>query len=384
MTARAEDNGPTTPTDLPPWASHRLLQPVVTATYWFDPGRGTRPYSTSIRFSGHRTDVSGKPRSGDTFVKLETIEPVIPGSGPVAVTTRVRGVNPGQWAVVAKPVSDRGRRSPGPHRSIAPLNARARPKGLLRSKGNPIVGGAVEATTRLGPLATAPGIIAGAWPGFVATGVVIAVGLLIIVGRSLGLPVGRAVGVALGASIAGAVGSRLWYLALERGRVGVAATQGLCIQGFIVGLVAAGLVGLAFTDMSPGLFLDAVTPGLFFAMVLGRQGCFFTGCCSGRPTAARWGIWSSNGRVGVRRVPTQQLESLLCLVIGSTTLFVALGSDRAGRGGIFIGAAAAYTVGRQVLFGLRAEPRRTKFGRPTTMAVATVLLAVDVVLLAPS
>lgn len=364
------------------WAMHHRLRPAVTATYWFDVDVRSQGKPVDIRFTGHRTGVRGKPGAGDTFVKTERVASVVPCSGPLAVTTRVRDLNPGHWSVSAKPVSGRGR-GPSPHPARPQPAARQhRIMGLLWSKGNPIEAGSVELSTRPGPLATAPGIIVGSWFGFVAVGVVVAFVLLVAIGRRLDIPAAPAVGVAVAASIAGAVGSRLWYVALQRGRVHGPRNQGLCIQGFITGMVMVGLGGLALTDIAVGRFLDALTPGLFFAMALGRQGCFFTGCCGGRPTASRWGVWSSDGRVGARRIPTQQMESLLCLSIGVVTLLLAVPADQAGRGGLFVGAMAVYTLGRQALFGLRAEPRRTSSGRILTISAATVVLVADFVVLA--
>jgi len=113
-------------------------------------------------------------------------------------------------------------------------------------------------------------------------------------------------------------------VALNRGKVQGIPSQGLCIQGFIVAAVAVLIAGLALAGLPVRTFLDISAPGLFFAMAIGRQGCFLHGCCVGRLTASRWGIWASDGRVGGRRAPTQQLESLACLVIGLAALLLVL------------------------------------------------------------
>lgn len=39
--------------------------------------------------------------AGDKFVQDETIEDVVSGSGPISLTARVRGINPGEWVVTA-------------------------------------------------------------------------------------------------------------------------------------------------------------------------------------------------------------------------------------------------------------------------------------------
>src|SRR5438309_5232295 len=78
------------------------VQEILAVTYWFDPAPHPGPYPVTVRFSGRRVDVLGRLQSGDRFVQDETIEEVVPGSGPISLTTRVRGINPGEWLVTAR------------------------------------------------------------------------------------------------------------------------------------------------------------------------------------------------------------------------------------------------------------------------------------------
>ena len=75
---------------------------VLTPTYWLDPGQAGEPFSATVRFSGRRTDVTGKPQPRDSFWQEETVNGIVPGSGPVAITAEVRGINPGEWTVTAR------------------------------------------------------------------------------------------------------------------------------------------------------------------------------------------------------------------------------------------------------------------------------------------
>src|SRR2546430_6219841 len=77
-------------------------QQILAVTYWFDPAPHMGPYPITVRFSGRRIDVKGRLSPGDRFVQDETIEEVVPGSGPISLTTRVRGINPGEWLVTAR------------------------------------------------------------------------------------------------------------------------------------------------------------------------------------------------------------------------------------------------------------------------------------------
>ena len=130
-----------------------------------------------------------------------------------------------------------------------------------------------------------------------------------------------------------------------------------------------------------GVFLDATAPGLLLAMAVGRIGCFFVGCCGGPLTASRWGVWSSDQRVGARRIPTQLLESALALSLGLGAL-VAILLHRTADGALFVGSLAAYTLVRQGILLLRAERRKSKLGRPITVALSALVLIAAVVWLA--
>jgi hypothetical protein len=77
-------------------------QQILAVTYWFDPSPHSGPYPVTVRFSGRRVDEKGRLSPGDRFVQDETIAEVIPGSGPISLTARVRGINAGSWAVTAR------------------------------------------------------------------------------------------------------------------------------------------------------------------------------------------------------------------------------------------------------------------------------------------
>lgn len=370
----------------PEWVN-ALLAPTVAATYWFDPGERGRPYTARIRFRGRRLGIDRRPEPGDRFEQVETIESVVPGTGPVAVTTRVFGVNPGEWAVTAEPLLDpRHRRGPAnsrPRPAEKAPSPRAAPSIIsgLRWWGTPLMSPSTPGTvtTRLKPFANPPGSINGSWPALVGLGVL--VGLVVQIGllRRAHLDSPAALGLSGAALLTGAVGAKVWFLAIK-GRVSMATmTDGLCIQGFIAGVALVLTAGLVLLHVPIGTFLDATAPGLFLGMSIGRPGCFLTGCCAGRMTASRWAVWASDRRVGARRFPVQLWEALLCLIIGVVSLILVTRLVVNVPGAIAVGGLAAYTLGRQVLFAFRAEPRRSSIGRPSALAGAGAVLAGDVV-----
>ncbi|TMD99616.1 MAG: diacylglyceryl transferase [Chloroflexi bacterium] len=354
-------------------------QPILAVTYWFDPAPHPGPYPVTVRFSGRRVDVIGRLQSSDRFVQDEMIEEVIPGSGPISLTARVRSINPGEWVVTARMLgSAPPARGPRSHTPAAPEAGPPHPAARFWRRWAPSAESAEHVRTCPTPFARVPGIFPGIWGAMVTLGIAVALALqsLVIAGDH------RAVGpwwaVTLVAIAVGIVGAKVWFIVLYRREHRI---EGWCIQGFIAGATLAAAILLVVLDVPAGVFLDVTAPGLLVAMAVGRVGCFFAGCCGGPPTASRWGVWSSDQRVGARRIPTQLLESMLALSLGLGVLGVVVSHGPAG-GAFFVGALAAYTLVRQGILHLRAEPRKTRLGGLLTTALAALVLITGVVFLA--
>lgn len=341
---------------------------ALAVTYWFDAAPTGDPYPVSVRFSGRRLsgpDVRGKV---DSFEVVHTVEDVIPGTGRVAVTGRVPGLAPGEWEVAAAPVV------------LHPSSDSAPPPVL---PPGPLPSGTTVGRTTFQPVASAraPGARLGAWPALVTVGWLFALALQGVLAADRDLPVARLLLVSVLASLIGLVGAKVYYLLTHREEKASLLPAGMSVQGFVVGAVGSVILGSWWTGIPVGQMLDVTTPGLLAGMTIGRLGCFFGGCCVGRPTASRWGVWSSDRRVGVRRIPVQLLESSLAGLIAVATLVAVVLADPRVDGLLFVAGVAAYTFGRQLLFPLRGLPRKTKHGRRLTLAVAgVVLLAVPSVL----
>ncbi len=346
-------------------------------TYFFDAGTDGEPYSVTIRFTGRRIGVRGKPRPKDVFEATETVERVVPGSGRLAITTRVVDVAPGEWQVTATPVHNR--------------HAGARPPRPASGQQPRLPVGSASGVTGYAPViqVRAPGAHLGAWPALVGLGVAVGLVLQALLATHAQLSSTHVLRVSLAASLVGLFGAKAYYLAGhylmrrfvpahrddERPAVW---TAGMCIQGFVAGALGTLVAGAFVTGLPVGTLLDVTAPGLFFGMTIGRFGCFFGGCCAGRPTASRFGLWSSDRRLGVRRIPTQLLESTLALCIAGPALVAMWATTPHPGGVVFVGAIAAYTLGRQALFPLRDNPRKTAHGRSLTMALAGLVVLVTV------
>ena len=122
-------------------------------------------------------------------------------------------------------------------------------------------------------------------------------------------------------------------------------------------MVLAGLPVLFLSGLPVGRVMDAGAPGLFAGVAIGRLGCFLTGCCAGRCTASAWGIWSSDRRIGARRLPTQLYESATGLAIALVSGVIVLAFHPVPEGAVFVVAWVAYLGIRQMFLRLRAERR---------------------------
>ena len=338
-------------------------------TYEFNAAPEGDPYAVTVTFEGQRAGVTHRPGPGDRFQVSTTVKPVLPGVGRVAVTTRVPGLAAGSWRVVARP-------------SAHHLGLDEGPSNGLRAALPHLPGGRAQGSTGWAPVIAqrAPGVFLGSWAALVGLGAVVGLSLQAMLAAFLGLSVFGVALVSVIASLIGLIGAKVYYLAVypaarRRALIG----GGMCIQGFVIGAGAGLIIGAWVAGIPIGTLLDITAPALMFGMTIGRFGCFFSGCCVGRPTASRWGLWSSDRRVGVRRIPTQLLESAVAAAIGvaALALLIILGSPPLG-GVIFIGTLAAYVAGRQLLLPLRAERGKTRHGRAITLAAAAIILAADV------
>ena len=347
----------------------RVAPLVVPVTYWFHPATDPPAEQVTIRFTGRRLGVEGRLGAEDQFVHDDTLTGLVPGSGPVAFTAKIRVATAGDWMVDAQVVRQRlGRNTPAPrlHRANWSL------KRWRLTEGQP-----APITTALSPFARQPGIVPGIWVTFVALGIIAALITQSLVVKARDLPLDHVMAVSLLTVLGGIIGAKFWFLAINRRHH---RREGWAVQGFVavVAVLAPVLLGI-FGDPI-GIYLDATAPGLMLGLAIGRVGCFFAGCCVGRPTSSRWGLWSSDRRkrIGARRIPAQLAESLLAFGIGLVALTAVLSSGPR-NGMVFIAAVAAYTVVRQVILSFRDEPRKFPWVS-TTIAAAGALTLVGALL----
>src|SRR5579884_3892829 len=212
-------------------------QEILAVTYWFDPAPHVGPYPVTVRFSGRRVDVQGRLSSGDKFVQDETIEQVIPGSGPITLTARVRGINPGKWVVTAHILAAaHPAHVQGEHENATPAAGRSGPVARLWRRWAPSVGSDEPVSTCLTPFAHVPGILPGIYGAMVTLGMAVALALQALVISRDHPALGPWWAITLIAIVVGIVGAKVWFIVLKRREH---LMNGWCIQGFITGATLA-------------------------------------------------------------------------------------------------------------------------------------------------
>lgn len=143
---------------------------------------------------------------------------------------------------------------------------------------------------------------------------------------------------------------------------------------------------------------DAIAPGIALGHAIGRLGCFFAGCCWGKPTTSAWGVrfsergheitgvptiaghlidpaqrafWST--RIGGLDAPLQLHPTQLYEVVATIAIFaVLLSLFRRSRfeGRIMLAYAALYAAARFVIEFWRDDPRGSLIGLSTSQFIA--------------
>lgn len=337
---------------------------ALVVTHYFDSSDlGSLGDPATISLTGWRVGAQGTRLLHDTFTQEDRVIGILPGSGPVAVTSCVYGLQPGEWEVTAELVGPL-RSGLGKRAVVAPIRpARWSWRRWALTTGDPTP--VKTRWARVAPLASIPGVIPGIWPLLGALAILVA-----LVVEGLMLPHERIAGevpllvplVALGS---GLLAAKIWYAVLHPGPWRQALLGGWAVDGFLLAAPVVSVAVLLVLGLPVAAFLDAVTPGLFLGVAIGRIGCFLAGCCAGRVTTSRWGVWSSDRRIGARRIPAQIFESVAGLSIAALSTLLILTHVPRPDGVIFVGAFAVYLVIRQSLLRVRAERRAFLWRRAT-------------------
>ncbi len=182
-------------------------------------------------------------------------------------------------------------------------------------------------------------------------------------------------------------GARLWFVAKhwrlyrrEPRRIWRRSEGGSALYGGLLLSVLVSVPLLALVDLPFWRFWDASSFTMLIGLIFTRVGCLMNGCCAGRATSSRLGVWLPDHRgEWKRRIPTPLMEaSWAALVLAGAALAQAVDPD---AGVVFLGVLAAYGAGRLLLEPTRADAR-SGGSRANTAVSALLVLAGSIGLIA--
>ncbi|MGH9838212.1 MAG: prolipoprotein diacylglyceryl transferase [Blastocatellia bacterium] len=177
--------------------------------------------------------------------------------------------------------------------------------------------------------------------------------------------------------------------------------SGGVFYGGFIGAVIVTVIVARRHKLSLWRTADAIAPGIAIGHAIGRLGCFFAGCCWGKPVTVAWGVhfsergheitgvptivshlsepaqrsyWAS--RIGgldapLHLHPTQLYETAVTLVIFLALL--ALSRRRRFEGQIMLAYAAIYAAARFVIEFWRDDPRGSLLWFSTSQLIAAIV-----------
>jgi len=155
------------------------------------------------------------------------------------------------------------------------------------------------------------------------------------------------------------VGARLWFVfqhldvfRAQPRRIWRRSEGGSALYGGVVLSVVVSAPVLEYFKLPFWAFWDAGSVTMLVGLIVTRVGCLLNGCCAGRPTNGRIGIWLPNAQgEWLRRIPTQVLEAVWAAVVVAIAL--AARSRLPFDGALLAVIAGGYAAGRLLL-----EPTR--------------------------
>jgi phosphatidylglycerol:prolipoprotein diacylglycerol transferase len=152
--------------------------------------------------------------------------------------------------------------------------------------------------------------------------------------------------------------------------------SGGVFYGGLLGAIIAGYILMRRWKLPWWKTADACAPGIALGNVLGRLGCFFAGCCWGKPTTLPWGVrFPPEGHeitgvpAGVPLHPTQLYESLSMLIVFFLLLW--LHKRKKFSGQVILAYAVIYATVRFLIEFVRDDPRGDVLGLTTLTGLST-------------
>ncbi len=156
---------------------------------------------------------------------------------------------------------------------------------------------------------------------FVATGFLLGVALAIRQSKKEGLKPGLISDISFYILLSAIIGSRLFYVILNpdyfiKNPLSIIKIWegGLVFYGGLIAAIITGIIFIRKHNLSLWQVADIFAPSIAIGHAIGRIGCFFAGCCHGKPADLPWAVTfhdpASLAITGIPLHPVQLYESI--------------------------------------------------------------------------
>ena len=227
---------------------------------------------------------------------------------------------------------------------------------------------------------------------FVAMAFLAAIGLSLKEARNVDEDPNKVLDLCFYMLIAGLVGSRLLYVIINwrmflRDPVEIIRIWhgGLVFYGGFLGACVAAVWYIRRQRLLPWKTADILAPSIALGQFIGRIGCFFAGCCYGKPCDLPWAVTFTNVNSlaprGIGLHPTQLYHSFNGLVI--FFILIWMRKYKQFHGQLFWTYVLLYAVSRSVIEIFRGDERGMIVGDilSTSQFIGIVMAGVAVIML---
>ena len=189
--------------------------------------------------------------------------------------------------------------------------------------------------------------------------------------------------------VAAIIGSRVFYIVLNLKyyihhplEIVMIWRGGLVFYGGFLLAFATCFLYLKKHNLPFWKICDLLVPGLAIGEFIGRFGCFFAGCCYGKPTELPWAITFTHphslAKLGVPLHPTQLYSSLKALLI--FFILISFRKYKKGDGQLTWIYILLYAIGRLIIENFRGDERGLFILESITLTQAIALLFIPIAL----
>ena len=180
------------------------------------------------------------------------------------------------------------------------------------------------------------------------------------------------------------IGAKLLYIVVEF-KFFLSDPLSAVRSGFVFyGGLISGLVALCFLSrrykIKLALLADSITIALCLGHAFGRLGCFFFGCCYGRPTDSFIGVLfppdSPAGYLGVKVIPTQLISSFFLFFL--FFILLVLRKRKRFDGQIALIYLFVYSIFRFIIEFFRGDHRGMVLSLSTSQFISLILIIASI------